>query len=60
MVEILVQTITIGDITLLLHAKLYCPDAITTILWPYVLKAFVEKLNKLKVDDGGITSILGC
>ena len=25
------------------------------MLYPYALKAFAEKLNDLKVDDGGIT-----
>ena len=40
---------------MLLNAKTYCPEAITTILWPYELKAFGEQLNVLKLDDNGIT-----
>ena len=37
--------------------KIYCPEAITAIVWPYKLKNFAEKLNVLKVDDYGITSM---
>ena len=40
---------------MLLHAKIYCSEAITTILCTYVLKAFEEQLNVLKLDDYGIT-----
>ena len=40
---------------MLLHAKIYCPEAITKMLCPYALKAFAEQLNVLKVDDDGIT-----
>ena len=40
---------------LLLHAKIYRPEAITTMLWSYELKAFIKYLNVLKVDDDGMT-----
>ena len=40
---------------MLLHAKIYCPEAITKMLCPYALKAFPEKLNELKVVSDGIT-----
>ena len=40
---------------MLLHANIYFLEAITTMLWPYELKAFSEQLNKVKVDDYGIT-----
>ena len=52
-----IQTITLGYRTFLLHAKRYCPDPITTILWPYALKAFAGILNLLNVDDDGITPV---
>ena len=39
---------------MLLHAKIYWPEAITTMLCPYELKAFACQLNILKVDDDGI------
>ena len=50
-----IQTQTLGAIILFLYAKIYWPEAITTISWTYALKAFAEKLNVLKVDDYGIT-----
>ena len=40
---------------MLLHAKRYFLEAITTILWTHSLKAFIEQLNVIKVDDDGIT-----
>ena len=43
---------------MLLHAKRYWIDTINTILWPYELKGFSEKLNGLKVDDDGITPMV--
>ena len=54
-VEIKIQTLTLGDRTLILHAKRYWTDAITTMLWPYELKDFSDQLNELKVDDDVIT-----
>ena len=50
-----IQALKLGDITLLLHENIYCPEAITTILWPYALKEFSEQLNVIKVDNDGIT-----
>ena len=49
------QTLTLGARTMILHAKMYWPEKITTMLCNYVLKFFVEQLNVLKVDDDGIT-----
>ena len=40
---------------MILHAKIYWPEAITTMLYPYSLKEFSEQLNELKVGDDGIT-----
>ena len=42
---------------MLIDAKIYWPESITTMLLPYTLNYFVEKLNLLKVDDYGITTI---
>ena len=39
------------------HAKIYFPEAITTMLWTYALKLFAEKINVLKVDDYGINTM---
>ena len=42
---------------MLIHAKIYFPEAITKILWTYALKAFVEKINVIKVNGYRITPI---
>ena len=39
-VERKIQNLTLGSKTLLLHAKIYCPEEITTMLWSYSLKDF--------------------
>ena len=54
-VERKIQTLTLGARTLLLHAKRYRPEAITTMLWPYSLEDFTEQLNELKLDNDEIT-----
>ena len=38
-----------------MYAKRYWPEAITTILWPYALKASTEQFNELKVYGDGVT-----
>ena len=43
--------------TLLLHTIIYLPEAITTMLWNYLMKSFSEKLNELKLDDDGINTM---
>ena len=40
-----IQTLILGARTALLHANSYWSEAITTILWPYYLKASSKKLN---------------
>ena len=42
---------------MLLHAKIYWPEAITTMLCPDVLNFFAEQFNEIKVDGDGITTI---
>ena len=39
------QTLTLGSITFILNEKIYFPEAITTMLCNYTLKASGEKLN---------------
>ena len=50
-----IRTLTLGYIILLIHEKIYFPEAITTRLWTYSLKSFSEQLNKIKVGDDGVT-----
>ena len=47
-----IQTLTVGDRTFTLHSKRYWKEAITTMLWLYVLKSFVEQINDTKAHDG--------
>ena len=54
-VERKIKTLTLESRTLHLYAKIYWPEEITTMLWPYSLKVFAEQLNVLKVDDNEIT-----
>jgi hypothetical protein len=43
--------------TLLLHAKWHWPEVITTILWPFTLKAGVKAHNGFKLDNDGKTPV---
>ena len=40
---------------LLVHAQSHWPEYITTVLWPFVLKAAQDRLNQLNVDISGRT-----
>ena len=40
---------------MILHVKIYFPEAITTMLWTYALKEFASQLNLIKMVDDGIT-----
>ena len=42
---------------MIINVKIFCPEAITIMLWHYALKAFAEQLNVLKVDYDVITPI---
>ncbi len=49
---------TIGELThdartMLLHAQRYWPEMISTLLWPYALKAAEYKHNHLRLDNDG-------
>jgi hypothetical protein len=48
-----VKQFTLKGRTLLLHAKRHWPEAITTILWPFALKAGVKAHNDFKLDADG-------
>ena len=54
-VKMNIQNLTLGARTLLLYAKIYWPEEITTMILPYSLKDFSEKINELKVVDDGVT-----
>eukprot|EP00957_Ditylum_brightwellii_P178343 13582831-Ditylum_brightwellii.AAC.1 len=41
---------------MLLHAKQYWPEYITTILWPYALKATEDHCSKYDIDVDGPSS----
>ena len=45
-----IKIITLGARTLLLHTRRYCPEAITTMLWPLALLAVAERHNLIKFD----------
>ena len=40
---------------MLLHANIYWPKEIPTLLCPYTLKYFADQLNVIKVDNDGLT-----
>ncbi len=42
-----IKELTLGDWTLLLHAKRMLPEYISTILWPFALKCAEDRLNNL-------------
>ncbi len=42
-----IKDITLGGQTLLLHAKRMFPEYISTILWPFAVKCYEDRLNNL-------------
>ncbi len=42
-----IKDITLGGQTLLLHAKRMSPEYISTILWPFAVKCYKDRLNNL-------------
>eukprot|EP00957_Ditylum_brightwellii_P210078 15364542-Ditylum_brightwellii.AAC.2 len=38
-----------------LHTKRYWPGYVTTVFWPYVLKATEAHCNKYDIDDDGVS-----
>ena len=54
-VERKILTVILGAKALLIHENIYLSEAINTMLWTYVPKAFSEQLNEINVDNYGIT-----
>ena len=52
-VENMIGLLTRSSRTNLLHAKQRWPQAISTILWPYALKAACATYNDLHLDENG-------
>jgi hypothetical protein len=50
-----IKDLTLGARTLLLHAKRMLPEYITTILWPFALKCFEDRMNNLMHRADGRT-----
>ena len=42
-----IKDITLGGRTLLLHAKRMLPEYISTILWPFAIKCYEDRMNNL-------------
>jgi len=55
LVENRIKDCTLGTRTILLHAKRFWPEAITTMLWPFALLAFIERRNSLHLDANNQT-----
>jgi hypothetical protein len=50
-----IKDITLGGQTLLLHAKCMFPEYISTILWPFAVKCYKDRLNNLVHCADGCT-----
>jgi hypothetical protein len=50
-----INDITLGGRTLLLHAKRMLPEHISTILWPFAVKCYEDRMNNLTFRDDGCT-----
>jgi hypothetical protein len=50
-----IKDITLGGRTLLLHAKHMFPEYISTILWPFAVKCYEDRLNNLVHRADGCT-----
>ena len=50
-----IKQLTLTSRTLLLLAKRFWPEAITTMLWPFALKTAAERHDHLKIDINGVT-----
>jgi hypothetical protein len=51
-----IKDITLGGRTLLLHAKRMFPEYISTILWPFAVKCYEDRMNHLVHRADGRTS----
>ena len=50
-----IKQLTLISRTLLVHAQGLWPEYITTMLWPYALKAAQDRMNQLNIDLDGRT-----
>ena len=50
-----IKSLTLGGRTLLLHAKRMFPEYISTILWPFTIKCFEDRMNNLVHRSDGRT-----
>ena len=50
-----IKSLTLGGRTLLLHAKRMFPEYISTMLWPFAIKCFEDRMNNLTCNDKGRT-----
>ena len=50
-----IKDITLGGRTLLLHAKRMLPEYISTILWPFAVKCYEDRMNNLTFRADGRT-----
>ena len=49
------KQLTLGARTLLLHGIRYWPQMIDTMFWPFAMKAYAERMNRLHMDSNGET-----
>ena len=50
-----IKSLTLGGRTLLLHAKRMLPEYMSTILWPFAIKCYAERMNHLTWKSDGRT-----
>jgi hypothetical protein len=50
-----IKSLTLGGRTLLLHAKRMLPEYISTILWPFAIKCYEDRMNNLTHRADGRT-----
>ena len=50
-----IKQLTLTSRTILLHAQSHWPEYITTMLWPFALKAAQDRMNQLNMDLDGRT-----
>ena len=50
-----IKSLTLGARTLLLHAKRVLPEYISTMLWPFAIKCYEDKMNHLSWRGDGRT-----
>ena len=49
-IERQIRVVTEKDRTLLLHAQRHWPECVDTMLWPFAVKAAIDRLNNLQID----------